>query len=152
MEHQSQSQRNPGAVIDKLVRATNEHDLEALVACFDDDYVNETPVHPPRGFRGNAQVRQNWTQILGSVADLRTEVPRRAVDGDTVWTEWDMSGTRQDGAAFAMRGVVIFAVADSKIASARFYLEPVDEMSGDVNASVRRVTGNARADAAGGGS
>ncbi|HEV2769766.1 MAG TPA: nuclear transport factor 2 family protein [Solirubrobacteraceae bacterium] len=136
-------------MIDALVRATNEHDLESLVACFHADYVNETPVHPPRGFRGDAQVRRNWNQILGSVPDLRAEVPRRAVDGDTVWTEWDMSGTRQDGAAFAIRGVVIFGVTEGKIASARFYLEPVEENSGNVNAAVSQVTGNASADAAG---
>lgn len=148
VEHQISSQRDPAAVVDTLVRATNEHDLEALVGCFHDDYVNETPVHPRRGFRGNAQVRRNWTQILGSVQDLRAEVPRRVVDGDTVWTEWDMLGTRQDGAAFTMRGVVIFGVREAKIASARFYLEPVEETGGDVNAAVRRVTGSARVDAA----
>jgi len=152
VEPQIEAQRDPDAVVDALVRATNEHDLDALVACFHDDYVNETPVHPRRGFRGNAQVRRNWTQILGTVPDLRTEASRRAVDGDTVWTEWGMSGTRQDGAAFAMRGVVIFAVRESKIASARFYLEPVEETSGDVNAAVSRMTGNVRADPAGVGS
>ncbi len=136
-------QRDPAAVIDALVRAVNEHELEALVACFHDDYVNETPAHPPRGFRGNAQVRRNWTQILGSVRDLRAEVPRSVVDGDTVWTEWDMSGTRLDGAAFALRGVVIFGVRGSRIAAARFYLEPVEDAGGDVDAAVSDVTGNA---------
>lgn len=46
---QTQLQHGPGAVIDALVRAVNEHDLEAVVACFHEDYVNETPVHPLRG-------------------------------------------------------------------------------------------------------
>jgi hypothetical protein len=31
-------------VIDRLVGAVNEYDLESLVSCFADDYVNETPV------------------------------------------------------------------------------------------------------------
>lgn len=136
-------QRDPATVIDALVQAVNDHDLEALVACFHDDYVNETPVHPSRGFRGSAQVRRNWTQVLGSVRDLRAEVPRSAVDGDTVWTEWDMSGTRLDGAAFALRGIVIFGVRGSRISAARFYLEPVDDTGGDVDAAVARVTGHA---------
>jgi hypothetical protein len=40
-----------------------------------------------------------------------------------------------------MRGVVIFGIAGDTIASARFYLEPVEDTSGDVNAHTRRVTG-----------
>jgi ketosteroid isomerase-like protein len=72
-----------------------------------------------------------------------------AVDGDTVWTEWDISGTRGDGAAFVMRGVSIFGVADGRLAWVRFYLEPVEETSGDVDAHTRRVVGTAaEADAA----
>ena len=62
-----------------------------------------------------------------------------------MWTEWDISGTRPDGTAFLMRGVVIFGVAEDAIASARFYLEPVEETSGDVNAHTRRVVGAPRA-------
>jgi len=46
---------NPLGVIDRLVMATNAHDLDALLACFDDDYVNETPAHPLRGFRGGSR-------------------------------------------------------------------------------------------------
>ena len=40
------------AVLQRLLVALNAHDLDALVACFADDYVNETPAHPRRGFRG----------------------------------------------------------------------------------------------------
>ncbi len=63
------------------------------------------------------------------------------VDGDTVWTEWDIAGTRRDGAAHLMRGVAIFGVAEGRLAWVRFYLEPVEETSGDVNAFARRVVG-----------
>jgi ketosteroid isomerase-like protein len=133
-------------VVERLCGAVNAHDLEALVACFAEDYVNETPAHPQRGFRGNQQVRRNWTQILAGVPDLRARLPRTAVDGDTVWAEWDMSGTRPDGAAFLMRGVVIFGVSGAAITSARFYLEPVEETSGDVDAHTHRVVGTTGAD------
>jgi hypothetical protein len=64
------------------------------------------------------------------------------VDGDTLWTEWEMSGTRRDKAQFLMRGVVIFGISGDTITSARFYLEPVEEISGDVNAATSRVVGN----------
>lgn len=59
-----------------------------------------------------------------------------------MWTEWEMSGTCADGARFLMRGVVIFGVTDDTIASARFYLEPVEETSGDIDTATSRVVGN----------
>jgi hypothetical protein len=128
------------SVVDRIVQATNVHDLDALVACFAETYVNETPVHPARGFHGREQVRRNWTQIFASVPDLRAQVVNQAIAANSVWTEWEMSGTRGDGAKFLMRGVIIFGVGDKGVESARFYLEPVDEDSGDVNAAVRAVT------------
>ncbi len=134
------------AVLERLVQAVNGHDLEGMVACFADDYVNETPVHPLRGFTGNEQVRRNWAQIFGGVPDVRAELPRQVVDGDTAWTEWEMSGTRQDGITFLMRGVVIFMVEDDAISAARFYLEPVEEATGDVDEHTVRVAGHSGAE------
>ena len=129
----------PLAVVGRLLKAINNHDLEAMVACFDEGYVNETPIHPKRGFRGQDQVRKNWTQILAVVPNLRAQVLRTAVDRDMVWTEWHMSGPPHDGSPFEMAGVVIFRVPDATIASARFYLEPVEQTSGDVNAAVKQL-------------
>jgi hypothetical protein len=147
LNEQVRAEHDPSAVIDRLVEATNAHDLEGLVACFDDAYVNETPAHPQRGFRGSEQVRRNWTQIYASVPDIRARVLQTAVDGATIWTEWEMSGTRRDEGPFLMRGVVIFGVAKTTVISARFYLEPVEDAGGDVNAAVGRVTGSASAGA-----
>jgi ketosteroid isomerase-like protein len=146
--------QGPAAVVERLLETVNAHDLEAMVALFADDYLNETPAHPQRGFRGNQQVRRNWTQLFAGVPDLRARLPRMTVEGDTVWTEWDIAGTRTDGAAFLLRGVVIFGVTDGAISSARFYLEPVEETSGDVDAHTRRVVGTtgSGAGAAGAGS
>jgi ketosteroid isomerase-like protein len=126
------------AMLERLLRATNDHDLEAVVACFTPDYRNETPAHPERGFIGKDQVRKNWTQIFAAIPDLTAEVVRCAVDGDTVWTEWEHRGTRPDGTPHVMRGVVIFGVADGLAAWARFYLEPVQEGAGGVDEAVRR--------------
>ncbi len=125
------------AMVDRLVGATNEHDLEALVACFADDYANATPAHPARGFRGREQVRKNWEAIFAFVPDLRAEVLASSTDGDTVWTEWEMTGTRGDGSAHLMRGVIIFGVDGGLARWARFYLEPVDEDSANVDDAVR---------------
>lgn len=133
--------RRVPAVVERLAKAVSGHDLEAMVSCFAEDYINETPAHPRRGFRGNAQVRANWSQIFAAVPDIQARVVRATADGESVWTEWELSGSRADGMAFLMRGVVIFTVAEDTIASARFYLEPVEEASGDVDAHTRRVTG-----------
>jgi ketosteroid isomerase-like protein len=123
--------------VGRLLAATNAHDIEALVDCFAEDYVNETPLHPARSFHGREQVRRNWEQIFGFVPDLRAEVTRRAVDGDTAWTEWDMRGTRRDGSAHRMGGVVVFGVRDGRAQWAHFYLEPIDESAGTVDDAVR---------------
>ncbi len=127
----------------RLERATDSHDLEALVDCFAVSYLNETPLHPARGFRGRDQVRRNWTEIFEGVPDLRATVLRSAVDGGTVWSEWELSGTRRDGAEHLMRGVIIFDVDDGRATAARFYLESVDGSTDDVDAAVRATVGSA---------
>lgn len=126
-------------IVERLVAVTNAHDLEALVDCFAPDYVNEAPAHPARGFRGREQVRRNWTTIFDAVPDITTRVIAAAVDGDRVWSEWEMTGTRRDGTPHAMAGVIIFGVAGNQIVSARFYLEPVDTAGGDVDAAIDRL-------------
>ena len=123
--------------IDRLMGATNRHDLDALVACFAEDYVNETPAHPARGFRGRAQVRRNWEQIFAFVPDIEAQVIRSSVDGEVVWSEWEMHGTRRDGTAHRMAGVIVFGVIDYLIYWARFYLEPVDTSEATVDDAVR---------------
>lgn len=146
------AEQNPVAVVERLVQATNDHDIEGLVACFNDGYINETPAHPGRGFEGAEQVRRNWTQIFGGVPDVHAEVLQMAVEGDQVWTEWQTSGTRRDGVGLLLRGVIVFRIAGEGIQSARFYLEAVDEGTDDVNAAVGRAVGTgAEASGAGGG-
>jgi ketosteroid isomerase-like protein len=140
---------SPIDVVQRLAQATSDHDLDGIVDCFSEDYVNETPAHPSRGFRGRDQVRRNWAQILRGVPDITACVLAIAVDGDTVWSEWMMTGTRRDGVAHEMRGVNIFEVAGERVRSARFYLEPVDHASGTVDDAIRRaVTSTAATDTA----
>jgi hypothetical protein len=84
-------------VVRRLHQAINDHDLDALVACFAADYDNRTPAHPARGFTGAEQVRRNWTGILGAVPDLKADLVACTVDGDVAWP----SGT---GPAAAVTG------------------------------------------------
>jgi ketosteroid isomerase-like protein len=126
------------AVQARLERAAHARDVNALVACFAPDYRNDTPAHPERSFTGREQVGRNWEQIFAAIPDLTVKVLRSAVNGHEVWSEWEHSGTRRDGSTHLMRGVVIFGVANGLLTWARFYLEPVQEGGGNVDAAVRR--------------
>ena len=125
-------------VLARLERATNAHDVNAVMACFAPDYRNDTPAHPERSFTGREQVRRNWEQIFAFIPDLTANVLRSAVHGDEAWSEWEHRGTRRDGSVHMMRGVVIFGVANGLLTWARFYLEPVQAGGENVDAAVRR--------------
>jgi ketosteroid isomerase-like protein len=128
---------DPLTTIRSLVDATNAHDLERLVGLFAADYALEAPLHPARSFRGNGQVRENWRQIFAGVPDIRARLTGTAVAGVEVWSEWEMSGTRRDGAAHLMRGVFIFTVDSGRIVRGRMFLESVDAASTDMTAAVK---------------
>lgn len=123
----------------RLQEAVKAHDLDALVECFEPDYRNETPAHPERGFEGRDQVRVNWQRLLAGMPDLRAEVVRSSVDGDVVWSEWQMSGTRPDTSPHLLCGVIIFGVRDGRAAWARFYMEPVESGGDGVDAAISRI-------------
>jgi ketosteroid isomerase-like protein len=140
----STSHPTPASTIDRLFAATNAHDLEALVACFAPDYVNETPAHPQRGFSGREQVRRNWSQLFAAMPDLVFTESARVVDGDDVWAEVEMRGTRPDASQHLSRGVLVFTVRDGLARRLRFYVEPVDPTGSTVDDAVRAaVTGGA---------
>jgi ketosteroid isomerase-like protein len=124
---------------ERLCAATNSHDIDRVVDCFTEDYVNETPVHPERGFRGRDQVRRNWTQIFASVPDITAEVIRSDQVGDTVWAEGEMRGTRLDGGEHLMRGVMVFSLDEDRARALRFYLEPVDRSGLDADQAVQQI-------------
>src|SRR3954447_3017273 len=135
----------PQAVVERLLAATNAHDLDGLVDCFSDDYRNETPAHPGRSFEGRAQVRANWKQIFAGVPDVTAEITASVADGDVVWSEWEMKGTRRDGVAHLMRGVIVFGTVDGIVTRAVFYLEPVDSGVDNADQAVRRIVTNGSA-------
>ena len=132
----------PGqALLDRLAAAANGRDLDALVGCFAPDYRNETPAHPAQGFTGRGQVRRNWEQVFAVMPDLTATVLRSCCDGEVVWSEWQMTGTRPDGAAMQMAGVIIFGVRGGQFSWARFYLEPVQAGGAGPNQAVRQHIG-----------
>jgi ketosteroid isomerase-like protein len=132
-------------VLESLIAATNRRDLDSLVDQFADDVRSDTPAHPARSFVGRDQVRKNWQQILGAIGDLEATVaasssgPGPKPGSETVWAEIAFDGHRPDGAPWRMRGVTVNEVVDGRIASLRFYLEPVDEAAVGADAAIQRA-------------
>jgi ketosteroid isomerase-like protein len=129
---------SPMTAVERLRDATNAHDLEALVACFTAEYTSSFPAHPDRAFQGSEQVRTNWAQIFNGVPDLTTTLLGATVEGDTVWAEWEWTGTRRDGVPFHQRGVTIQGTSGDQVTWARLYMEPV-EVGRGVDAAVREA-------------
>ena len=132
---------NPREVFARLVAAQNAHDIEALVACFAPDYSSEQPAHPDRAFKGNGQVRKNWTAMFAGIPDFRAELLESATDGPTAWGEFEWRGTKSDGSPLHSRGVIIGSVRDGRLSGARLYMSDVDEAGRGIDAAVEGMAG-----------
>ncbi|MBM4421766.1 MAG: nuclear transport factor 2 family protein [Chloroflexi bacterium] len=110
-------------VIRRLHRAWNDHDLDAVIACFHSDYESIHPCRPERGFRGQRGVRLCWGALLDSIPDFRADLRRCAASGNTVWCEWRWEGTHVDGFPFESVGVMIFDIEGDQIIRAHVYSE-----------------------------
>lgn len=130
---------DPRRVMERQERALNAHDVDALADCFHQDLYSEDFVHPSQTFVGREQVRRNWALMIANVPDLKAELVGTAVEGDTVWAEWRISGTRRDGQMLDLRGVVISTVEDGRIASSRRYLAPLDPSAESVDDYFQRL-------------
>jgi ketosteroid isomerase-like protein len=132
---------DPRAVLERLTAAQNAHDLEAMLACFHEDYRSEQPLFPARTFQGIDQVRANWSALLGAVPDFHCEILRAAVDGDTGFLEVHWTGTKADGMPLDERGVLVMGVRGDRVAWGRLYVDEVAPESAGIDAVVRRMAG-----------
>jgi hypothetical protein len=122
-------------VIERMRKALNRHDLEALLGCFDPNYRSEQPAHPNRGFGGKEQVRKNWSAMFESFPDFQAQLIRHTADGAIVWSEWHWTAT-----GLNMAGVTIFGVEDDRKVWGRLYVEQVQEDGRDVDEALRTIT------------
>jgi ketosteroid isomerase-like protein len=132
---------DPRALMERLTAAQNARDVDAMVACFHDDYRSEQPLFPARAFAGVEQVRTNWSTLLAAITDFHAELIRTAVDGDTVFAEVHWTGTKADGTPLDDRGVFIGGVRVDRIAWARLYVDEVHHESAAIDAVVREMAG-----------
>jgi hypothetical protein len=111
-----------------------------MASCFAEEYRSSQPVHPGREFTGRAQVLANWTSVFAGVPDFQARTVALCRDGATEWGEFDWSGTHTDGSPFAMRGIIIATIRDDLIDEARLYVEPVEQVSEDIEAAVEQMS------------
>jgi len=123
----------------KLRDAFNARDIEAFVACFDENYYSEQPAHPDRIFHGREQVRKNWASNFDEMPDFSAQLIRHAINKDSIWAEWEWQGTRKDNSKLFMRGVMIIGVKESSIIWGRLYVEPVEMNGKGIEAAVEEV-------------
>ncbi len=126
-------------VLERLLEAMSSHDPEQMAALFAEDYRSSQPAHPGREFEGRAQVLVNWTSVFDGVPDFSAHLVAGAPEGDTVWSEWDWSGTYDDGTPFAMRGVILLEMRDDLIAQGRLYMEPVDQQESSIDDALEEL-------------
>jgi ketosteroid isomerase-like protein len=128
-------------LVEQLMAAMNDHDLDAAAGLIDDDYVSEQPAHPGRAFVGAGQMRANWEAIFSGIPDFHADIVRSVQDRDTTWTEWHWSGTRSDGAPFDVRGVTLFTIRAGKIVEGTLYMEDVERGNQGIEQAVQRLSG-----------
>jgi ketosteroid isomerase-like protein len=127
------------AVLERITEAQNAHDAALFASYFAEDYRSAQPTHPDRAFSGRDQVLNNWTSVFAGVPDFHAELLASCGDGAVAWGELDWRGHHTDGSRFAMRGVIIVTIRDDQIASARLYMEPVEQNGEDIDTAVAQL-------------
>ncbi len=129
-----------GDVMNRLLAAMNEHDLDAFVACFAPGYRSEQPAHPGRAFQGSDKVRENWTGVFSGVPDFNAELLSSATTDDGVEVgEWRWRGTHIDGSSFDMVGVTVMGIEGQHVAWGRLYMEVIEREGADIDQMVRET-------------
>jgi hypothetical protein len=125
-------------MMNRLLVALNDHDLDTFVECFAPDYRSEQPAHPDRRFQGRDKVRENWTSVFAGIPDFQAELLASANIGDNLEIgEWHWRGMHNDGTPFAMAGVTVMGIEDQRIVWGRLYMEVIEQDGGDIDAMVR---------------
>jgi hypothetical protein len=128
------------AVIERLVRAVNEHDPDGIVGLCHPEVRAEMPPHPARNYVGRDMMRASWAVIFEHVPDLVADLTRCSVDGHLVWAEWSWCGTQADGSRFERCGVAIHGMSDGMIRWVRLYMQPVTSRPvSDVDQALREM-------------
>jgi len=125
-------------VVKRWIQGISAHDLDQVAGCFAVGYEDEAPARRGEFVRGRDQVRQNFERFFTSMPDVHSELRGTIDQGDTVWMEWSMEGTRPDGTRMEFVGVNIFEVKNDSFVSGRIYTELIRD-AGGLDAQIERM-------------
>ena len=104
--------------------AFNAHDLEAIMNHMTKDCVFEASAGPDvngKKFIGQAAVRKAFADVFASFPDAKWSNPQHFVSGETGFSQWTFSGTREDGKRLEVTGCDLFTFREGKIAVKNSY-------------------------------
>jgi steroid delta-isomerase-like uncharacterized protein len=93
-------------LLQAFLDAFNAHDVDAIMSCFTDDCVFDTP----RGVRmvGREQVRAGIQARFDGIPDIHYGDDRHFACGDRGVSEWTIRGTQVTGEPIEVRGCDLF--------------------------------------------
>jgi ketosteroid isomerase-like protein len=94
-------------VLRRIFDGFNAHDLDAIMAEFEDDCVFESSRGPDPGglrFTGKDDVRRGLGRLFESTPDVRFSEEDHFASGDRGLSEWTVRGNRVDGTRLELRG------------------------------------------------
>lgn len=112
-----------------ILAAFNAHDLDAIMAWFDDDCTMDMPRGPePWGQRysGKAAVREGLAGRFRGLPDVHYGEDRHWVRGDMGFSEWLLTGTTPDGRHVRVRGCDHLAFREGRIVRKDSYWKIVE--------------------------
>jgi hypothetical protein len=119
-------------VVEKVLRAGRELDLEAFVDSMAPDGYIEWPFRPsrvPGRLQGRAEIRDHLVKTAGSLItfdEYRDVVIHETVDPEVVIVEYEAHGTVVvTGAPFVQTVIAVFRVQNGLIVSYRDYINPL---------------------------
>ena len=105
-------------MLKQVLDAFNRHDLDAIMACFAEDAVLETPRGPDAwGTRyvGKAAVREGLAGRFAGIPDVHYGEDRHMVCGERGVSEWLLTGTTTAGERIVVRGCDLFEFREGLI-------------------------------------
>ena len=102
-------------MLQRVLDAFNEHDLDAILAHFAEDCVFESPRGPDpwgRRFVGKAEVRSGLAARFEGIPDVHYGEDDHFARGSRGVSEWTITGTDLDGNRIEVRGCDLWTFGD----------------------------------------
>jgi ketosteroid isomerase-like protein len=112
-----------------LVKAFNEHDLDAIMGRFAEDAVLEMPRGPDawgRRFVGKANVREGLAGRFKGMPDVHYGDDTHYVSGDTGISRWTVTGTDPTGRKIRANGCDFYTFRDGLVVKKDSYWKIVE--------------------------